>query len=228
MKSKLANISQNITLYTSASSLPGTGGVSVAAWEDDDNAGFYPRAVQLLFTNVGAAAVTVGDEDDGAATLICTGITAGPLFRERQVTIGAGESVWCDAPLDAAALGTTWAIRAPLSSASAIALSVVARPIDILEDSPSAAVVAAAVWADATGVAVAARVASILPAYFLDDTVERNSAGLPTSARRRFYASAAHLAAATAGGALTGNEVATQTITWTYSGRLLTAQRGAA
>ncbi len=92
----------------------------------------------------------------------------------------------------------------------------------------TASEIADAVWADATGVAVAARVAALLPSYFLDDTVARNVAGLPTSARRRFYASAAHLAAATAGGSLTGNEVATVTMTWTYSADMLTAQRGAA
>lgn len=85
----------------------------------------------------------------------------------------------------------------------------------------------AAVWADATGQATAARVASMLPAYVLDDNIARNGAGLPTSARRRFYASAAHLAAATAGGALTGNEVATVTMTWSYSSDLVTSQRGA-
>lgn len=156
--SKLGNISRNVALHTSVSTLPGSGGASIAAWEDPDAAGFFPRHAVLLFTNVGAAAITIGDETDGAAVLLCGGVVAGPLFEERQVTIGVGESVWCPAPIDAAALGTTWAVRAPLSGAS-VALSVTARPIDVMSDAPSAAEVAAAVAAPSAA-AIAAAVAA--------------------------------------------------------------------
>lgn len=144
--SRLGNISLNVALYNSVSSLPGTGGASISSWEHPGSPGYYPRHAALLFTNVGGSSITIGDETDGAAVLLCGGVVAGPLFEERQVMIGAGESVWCPAPIDAAALGTTWAVRAPLSG-SGVSLSITARPIDVLSDVPTVEEIAAEVAA---------------------------------------------------------------------------------
>lgn len=124
-----------------------------------------------------------------------------------------------DAALTAEHGGGSWQAGSGGADAATIAAAVVDQA---LAGHTSAGTVGAALSDIAT------RVAAVMPAWFLDDNVTRNGSGLPTSARRRFYASAAHLAAATAGGGLTGNEVATVTMTWTYSADLLTAQRGAA
>lgn len=225
---RLADVGASIALYTNVATLTGAGGASVAAWA---SGGFYPPRAALLWTNTGAAAVTIGSAEVPAQLLVAGNVVGVALFGGRQVEISAGDSVWCPLPEGVAALGAAWSVSAPMTSGATVSVSIVARYLATSAATASEtadAVCDEALAGHTTAGTVGAALGATLPAYFLDDTVERNSAGLPTSARRRFYASAAHLAAATAGGALTGNEVATQTITWTYSGRLLTAQRGAA
>jgi hypothetical protein len=203
---RLGNIATQVTLYTSVATLDGTGGASVAAWVDAS--GYYPAEAVLLFTNTGAAPVTIGNASE-PAQLFVGGTLLDVLFGGREVEIDAGDSVWCLLPRNAAALGQAWAISAPMTSGATVSVSVVARKLD------TSAPTAAEVQAAATH------------RYYLDDNITRNGSGLPTSARRRFFASEADRDAATAGGALTGDETEVVTLTWTYSGTSVTSQAAA-
>lgn len=186
-----------IALYTEVSELAGGDAVSVAGWIDSDGMG--PAEVFLRWTNAGAAAVTIGDAQAGeAAQVYADGALAGVLFAGREVTVDPGGVAWCEMPRNLAALGSDWSISAPLASAEAVSVTIEAF-----------------------------RVVAQSTRYYLDDNVTRNGQGLPTQARRRFFATAAARDAATPGGELTGAEVEVATIAWTYTGLVVTSQRGA-
>lgn len=194
-----------ITLYTAAATLPGTGGASVAAWTAD---GYRPAEALLLWTNAGAAAVTVGDVETGAmAYVLAGGVIVDFLFGGRSVTIDPGESIWCPLPRNLAGVGTSWSVRAPLASGSTVAVTIAAYRVEYAP--------------------IEAPEAEVPLRYWIDDNVVRNAAGLPTAARRRFYTTEEDRDAAEPGGDLTGDETVVTTVAWAYDGMLVGSQTGA-
>jgi len=124
-KSRLAT-GLRVALHEGASSLPGTGGASVANWAID---GDWPRDALITFKNNAAVAVTIS-----AASLLASDgarkTDMGILFDGYSVSVPAGECVSCPARRDAAAFGQTWSVKATLTPDSSTAnVTVTAEPL---------------------------------------------------------------------------------------------------
>lgn len=148
---RLGLIGTLVTLYADVDELDGSGGASIAAWADGD--GYRPRDAMLRWTNGGAQAVTIGSESTPAQLLV-DGELAAVLFGGHQVTVSAGQTVWCPVPPNVPALGNVWSLLAPMTSGAAIEMTVAARKIDTSE--PTAAEVATAVAAPSAATIAAA------------------------------------------------------------------------
>lgn len=208
----------DVTLHNGVATLPGTGGASVASWELAND--YMPRFAVLIFTNDGAAELTIGDNTD-PVTLLVDGVPVGVLFEGRSAVLGVGDSIVAFAPADAGVMGQTWSISAAVSSGAAVDVSVVARPIVTTDEiPPTAAAIADQVWdevlsghlaANSTGLALFLSKGLAQCNYVLDQT-SFDSAGMLTAARIRIFANAAAASSATQGGSGEG-EVAAFLIT---------------
>lgn len=215
-----ANPLLDITLHNGVSTLPGTGGASVASWEMSND--FMPRYAVLLFTNDGAADLTLGDNTE-PVTLLADGIPVGVLFEGREAILGPGDTIAAFAPADAGAMGQTWSIAAPVSSTNTVDVTIVARPIVTFDDvstPPTAAAIADQVWDEAlsghlsagsTGLALFLSKGLAQCNYVLDQTTF-DSAGMLTAGRIRIFSNAAGASSATQGGSGQG-EIASFLIT---------------
>ncbi len=139
---RLADVGASIALYTNVATLTGAGGASVAAWAVDNH---YPARAALLWTNTGAAAVTIGSTEVPAQLRVGGNVVGVALFGGRQIVIDPGDSVWCLLPEGVAALGAAWSLVAPMTSGATVSVSVVARYL--ATTAPTATEAAAAVWA---------------------------------------------------------------------------------
>lgn len=213
-----ANPLLDVTLHNGVATLPGTGGASVAAWELAND--FMPRFAILLFTNNGAADLTLGSNTD-PVTLLVDGVPVGVLFEGREAILGPADTIAAFTPADAGSMGQTWSVSAAVDSLAAVNVSVVARPIVTTDEiPPTAAAIADQVWdevlsghlaANSTGLALFLSKGLGQCNYVLDST-SFDAAGMMTSARIRIFANAAAASAATQGGVGEG-EVAAFLIT---------------
>lgn len=221
---KLGNVGLNVALYTNTATMDGTGGGSIAAWDDAD--GYFPAKALLAFTNNGVAAVDIGDGID-PVEFYAGGSLAGLLFDGRQITIDPGDTVWWPVPEGAALVGTTWAINAALASASTVDITVIARPVEEAIVAAGRALVADAVWDEALAghfTAGSAGLALFLAkglsqCQFVLDNTTYDASGLMTAGRIRIFPDAATATAATDGGTGEG-EVAVVNVTATGTGGL--------
>ena len=216
---KLGNPALNVALYTNTATMDGTGGGSIAAWDDAD--GYFPEGAMLVFTNTGAQDVTIGDTSN-VVEFLADGNVVGTLFDGRSVTIAPGDTVWWPAPAGATIAGTTWSISAPLTSGAVASVSVTARPLEKALMAAAHAALADAVWDEALAghfTAGSAGLALFLSKglsqcnYILDNTTY-DGAGMLTAGRIRVFPDAVTAAAATDGGTGEG-EIASFTIATT-------------
>lgn len=221
---KLGNVGLNVALYTNTAVMDGTGGGSVAAWDDAD--GYFPVKAMIAFTNNGNDPVDVGDGIN-PVEFYAGGILMGELFNGRQITLDPGDTVWWQVPFGAALVGTTWSINAALASTDTVAITVVVRPVDEAIVSAGRALIADAVWDEALAghfTAGSAGLALFLSkglsqCQFVLDNTSYDASGLMTAGRIRIFPDAATATAATDGGSGQG-EVAVVNITATGTGGL--------
>lgn len=195
------SLGTSIQLYTNVAALTGAGGASIAAWAD--LAGARPRDSVLRWTNGGAADVLVGNATT-PAQLYVDGVLAAVLFEGHQVTVTAGQSIWCPLPANMPALGNTWGVLAPMTSGAAVVMSLLARRIDTTAPTASeiAAAVLAEVIADHAGVAGSLAqtlmlVKGLSNGNVLHDSFVYDVSGKLTSSRIRVFPTAADVAAGT-------------------------------
>lgn len=196
----------DVTLHNGVATLPGTGGGDVSGWEMAND--FMPRFAVLLFTNNGADELTLGDNTE-PVTLLVDGIPVGVLFEGREAIIPVGDTIAAFAPSDAGSMGQTWSISSPVSSLSAVDVTVVARPIVTMDEvPPTVDEIADQVWdellsghltANTTGLALAIA-QGLSQANFVLDNTSFDAAGMMTSGRIRLFPDAATAGAATQGG----------------------------
>jgi hypothetical protein len=202
---KLGSVGLNVALYTATATMDGTGGGSIAGWDDAD--GYFPNSAMLLFTNAGTQPVTLGDELT-PVQFFSDGNLVGLLFEGRTLTIDAGDTVWWPAPKGAMLAGTTWSIAAVLESAALVSVTVIARPVEEALIAAGRALVADAVWDEALAghfTAGSAGLALFLAkglsqANFVLDNTAYDASGLLTTGRIRVFPDAATATAATDGG----------------------------
>jgi hypothetical protein len=216
---KLGNVGLNVALYTDTAVMDGSGGGSIAAWDDAD--GYFPENAMLTFVNTGNDPVEIGN----ALTPVefhAGGNLVGLLFDGRSVTIDPGDTVWWPVPQGAALAGTTWAINAPLDSTDTVSITVTARPTEKALMAAGRALVADAVWDEALAghfTAGSAGLALFLSkglsqCQFVLDNTTYDASGLMLTGRIRIFPDAATATAATDGGTDEG-EVAIVNITAT-------------
>lgn len=212
-----AEPSLDVTLHNNVATLPGTGGSSVAAWEMAND--YMPRTAVLIFTNNGDDDLTLGDSTS-PVTLVVGGVPAGVLFEGRQAILEPGDTMYAFAPLDAGALGQTWAISSPVASPDPVEVTVVARPIVAIDDAivtpPTVGAIADQVWDEAlsghftagsTGLALFLSKGLSQCNYVLDQTTFDGD-GMMTGGRIRIFADAAGANSATQGGSGQGEVAA--------------------